>query len=165
MDNVDIKAIDFFGNGEPTLHTKFPELIGTVLMFVKNVDHGISVGVFTNSSTLYIPRVVEALEHVEYIEAKLDSVNNSKFKAINQPTESLTIGRIVEGLKSFRKRFNGTFVIQIMLLSYIGVANHYGEDAEAMAEVVRVIEPDKIHVYTVTEHLGLGRLKELTKRL
>jgi len=149
MRNVEeLRAVDFSGSGEPTLHYRFNEYVDVVMNFVKNVNPNISVGVFTNSSTLNMEKVVKALLKLEYVEAKLDTVLQWKFKVINGPHKSLNISDIVRNLRNFRRKFSGTLVIQIMLIRYLNVVNWSIRDAELMADALSVIEPDEVHVYT-----------------
>lgn len=144
----ELRAVDFSGSGEPTLHYRFNEYVDVVMNYVKSVDPNISVGIFTNSSTLGMEKVVKALLKLEYVEAKLDTVVQWKFKVINRPHKSLSINGIIHNLKNFRKRFSGTLVIQIMLIKYLNVRNWSVRDAELMAEALSAIEPDEVHVYT-----------------
>ncbi|OYT49023.1 MAG: hypothetical protein B6U85_00505 [Desulfurococcales archaeon ex4484_42] len=164
MSNVEeLRAIDFSGSGEPTLHRRFNEYVDVVIDFVKKVNPNISVGVFTNSSTLGMESVVKALLKLEYVEAKLDTVIQWKFKVINRPHKSLNINNIIRNLRSFRKRFSGTLVIQIMLIKYLNVVNWSIRDAELMADILSAIEPDEVHVYTAYRMPRLstvGRAKE-----
>jgi len=144
-----INAIDFSGRGEPTLHPKFNEFLDAVKFFLKNNRLDVSVGVFTNSSTLHRENIAKAFEKVDYVEAKLDTVLQYEFEYINMPCRTLRIDMIIENLKNFRKRFRETFVIQTMLLYYGNLTNSSPRDAEALAEKLAVIEPDEVHLYTV----------------
>ena len=146
---VSISSIDFSGRGEPTLHPRFGELLEAVRLFARSCRLDVSIGVFTNSSTLNREGVVKALESVDYVEAKLDTVLQHKFEAINMPHRALSIGMVVKGLRSFRKRFGGTLVVQTMILSYGDLNNHSSEDSEALAQELVAIEPDPVHLYTV----------------
>jgi wyosine [tRNA(Phe)-imidazoG37] synthetase (radical SAM superfamily) len=144
-----VRAIDFSGRGEPTLHPRFREFLDTVKAFAKSRGLSTSIGVFTNSSTLHRESIAIALEKADYVEAKLDTVLHHKFTAINAPHKAISIDAVVEGLRSFRKRFGGTLVVQTMLLSYRNLNNYGAEDAEALAERLAAVEPDEVHLYTV----------------
>ena len=144
----EVRAVDFSGNGEPTLHPRFSEYVDVVVDFVKKIDPDISVGVFTNSSTLGMGKVVEALLKLDYVEAKLDTVIQWKFRAINRPYKTLNIDDVMRNLRIFRKKFSETLVVQIMLVKYLNMANWGIRDAELMADALTVIEPDEVHVYT-----------------
>jgi len=143
-----INAVDFSGSGEPTLHPKLSELVSTVKSFVKDYSLDINVGIFTNSSTLHMSNVVRTLKDVDYIEAKLDTVVQSKFELINIPHKTLNISKIINNLRNFRKEFKGTLVIQTILLKYGNIINYMFEDSKSLAEVLTTIEPDEVHIYT-----------------
>jgi len=147
-DYGNINAIDFSGSGEPTLHPKLPEFVNTVKSFIKDYSLDISVGVFTNSSTLHMSYVVRTLKDVDYIEAKLDTVVQHKFELINIPHKTLNINKIINNLRNFRKEFKGVLTIQTILLKYGNIINYTFEDAKSLAEVLTTIEPDEVHLYT-----------------
>ncbi len=155
-----VDAIDFSGRGEPTLHPRFGEFLKTVKAFLKNRGLDVSLGVFTNSSTLHRESIVDALKEVDYVEAKLDTVFQHKFRVLNMPHEALSIDKIIRGLKDFRKKFDEVLVIQTMLLNYRSMSNSNLEDAEALAEKLVEIEPDEVHLYTVYR---IPRIKDVRK--
>jgi len=143
--NVD--AIDFSGNGEPTLHPKLKTYINTVKEFVKEKSLNVSIGIFTNSTTLFRSNIIKILKELDHVEAKLDTVIEWKFRVINRPHKLLSIKKIIEGLVRFRKVFEGTLAIQIMLLKYDRVNNYGFKDARLIGETLLTIEPDIVHVY------------------
>jgi len=143
-----IDAIDFSGNGEPTLHPRFKEFTDLVKRFVKELGIDVSVGIFTNSSTLYRGEVVEALKNLDYVEAKLDTAIQWKFELVNKPCRGLRVDDIVSNLARFRKLFEGVLAVQVMLVRYRRVVNYSLRDAELLADKLSLIEPDVVHVYT-----------------
>ncbi|MEM0045291.1 MAG: radical SAM protein, partial [Desulfurococcaceae archaeon] len=144
-----VEALDFSGSGEPTLHARFPEMVQVALEFARERGLSSGVGVFTNSTMLWHEGVVNALSEVEFVEAKLDTVDPEKFVAINQPVEGLRASNVVEWLKRFRKEFSGVLAVQVMLLRYGNLVNYTEKDAENLAEALLLVEPDVVHVYTV----------------
>ena len=147
-DSVDVRSIDFSGNGEPTLHRSFAEFVRVVRAVADQYGIPASLGVFTNSTTLNQRRVAEALVHLDHVEAKLDTVDPVKFEALNRPAEGLNLQQIVDGLRSLRKTYEGVLAVQVMLVDTILFTNSTYEDAEALARALNGIEPDEVHVYT-----------------
>jgi len=144
----DVEAVDFSGSGEPTLHSRLGEFIRAARRVVGEYAPGASLGIFTNSSTLGLRRVVEALKELDQVEAKLDTLDERKFQVINRPVEGIRVGDILEALKSFRREYGGTLAVQVMLVSYGGCLNYTLEDAERMAEALTAVDPDEVHLYT-----------------
>ena len=145
----EINAVDFSGSGEPTLHPRLREFTEVVREFTRELGLDASVGVFTNSSTLGRGDVVEALRKLDFVEAKLDTVIPWKFRLINRPYRTLQVSDIVSNLARFRKVFEGTLAVQVMLLKYHRVGNYFVRDAEVLADALSSIEPDVVHIYTV----------------
>ncbi|MCD6084968.1 MAG: radical SAM protein [Desulfurococcales archaeon] len=145
----ELDAVDFSGSGEPTLHPKFSEFIDVVRDFTKELNLDVSVGVFTNSTTLNREDVIRALRKLDYVEAKLDTVIEWKFKVINRPYKTLRVSNTVNNLVRFRKAFSGSLAVQVMLLKYLRVSNYTVHDAELLANALLKIKPDVVHIYTV----------------
>ncbi len=148
-DSADVRSIDFSGNGEPTLHPRLAELARVARAVA--ASHGVSAsfGVFTNSSTFGERRVLEALQLFDHVEAKLDTADPAKFRALNRPVAGLELERVVEGLRRLRKAYGGALAVQVMLVDSGPLSNAPPEDARALADVLSGIEPDEVHVYTV----------------
>jgi wyosine [tRNA(Phe)-imidazoG37] synthetase (radical SAM superfamily) len=155
----DVKAIDFSGNGEPTLHLKFKEIVWSVRSFIREAGLDVSLGTFTNSTLLHRREVIEALQHLDHVEAKLDTVIDWKLKAINRPCRGITVQRILENLIGLRRMFDGTLAIQIILIKYHGIKNYTPRDAKLMAESLAKIEPDVVNVYTAYRRPRLESVK------
>jgi len=147
--DAQIRAVDFSGNGEPTLHPGLGSLIAVVRSVLRAYGLNASVGIFTNSSTLILDEVVEVIAGLDHVEAKLDTAVDWKFKAINRPHRAVSLKSVVEGLKRLRRRFRGTLAVQVMLLGYGRVVNYTEQDAQLMAQTLAEVDPDVVHVYTV----------------
>jgi len=159
----DFESIDFSGNGEPTLHPKLSEFVKTVKEFAANNYGEVSVGLFTNSSMLLNDRVLTAILSLDHVEAKIDAVNELKFNAVNMPEESLTPRKILDGLKNLRKLFDGEIAIQVMLLRLGSLTNAEESDAEALAEALKSVEPNHVHLYTVYRKPRLSIVKPVSQ--
>lgn len=148
-EGVRVRAVDFSGSGEPTLHPRFAELVETARRVIGRAGADVSLGVFTNSSTLVREGVLRALSEVDHVEAKLDTAEEGKLKAINRPAAGVTAGHLLRGLRSLRRLRKGGLVVQVMLVWYRGLTNAMAEDALALSEALSAVEPDEVHVYTV----------------
>jgi len=144
-----LQAIDFSGNGEPTLHPRFAEIVKAVREYIDAEKLEVSLGLFTNSSRLCSPAVREALPYLDHVEAKLDTVVPWKFRAINQPAPGIELHDIIECLAALRGLFHGTIALQVILLEASGLANYWPWDAEQLASIAKAISPDKVNLYTV----------------
>ena len=156
-ENLDV--ITFSGNGEPTLHPEFPEIVDGVLRLRDRYFPEAKVSVLTNSTRIFTPAVAEALKRVDNNILKLDSAIEPTMRLIDRPNDSgFTVERTVEALKQFA----GTGIIQTMLLrgSHDGkpVDNTTPEEIEALIEAYKAIQPASVMIYSLDRSTPEERL-------
>jgi len=138
------KAIDyitFSGSGEPTLNSA----IGNLSREFKIITD-IPIAVLTNGSLLYREDVRDALSNADLVVPSLDAVTEEVFQKVNRPHPSLTIEKVIDGIKEFSNSFNGEIWLEIMLVKGI---NDGQEEIERMAEVAADMNLAKIQLNTV----------------
>ena len=96
-------AITFAGNGEPTIHPNFPEILEDTMQLRDKYFPEAGVSVLSNSSTLNKPAVFEALKKTGNSIMKLDAGTEELFRLINGPKSGITLHSIVEKLKEFEE--------------------------------------------------------------
>ena len=166
-ENLDV--ITFSGNGEPTLHPDFPEILDKVLALRDEYFPKAKVSVLTNSTRIFTPKMVKALEKADNNILKLDSAVESTMRLIDQPNSpDFTVEKVVEGLK----QFEGSGIIQTMFLrgEHDGkkVDNTTPEEVAALIDAYKKIRPREIMIYsldrsTPEEHLVKVDKAELEK--
>ncbi len=154
-----LDVITFSGNGEPTLHPEFPEVIEDTLRLRDRYFPQAKVSVLTNSTRIFDPKVAEALKRVDNNILKLDSAVEDTMRTIDRPVSGqFTVDRVVDGLRQFA----GTGIIQTMLLrgEYCGkhIDNTTPEELEALAKAYKEIRPREVMIYSIdretpAEHL------------
>ncbi len=108
---VKLDSITFAGNGEPTMHPKFPEIItDTIRLRDKYAPHA-KISVLSNSTMITNDAVREALMKVNNI-MKLDAGSEEVFRSINNPRAHISLEEIIENLK----KFEGKLTIQSMFV-------------------------------------------------
>lgn len=145
-----LDVITFSGNGEPTLHPEFPEIVDGVLALRDRYFPKAKVSVLTNSTRIFTPAVAEALKRVDNNILKLDSGVERTMRLIDRPNDSgFTVERTVEALR----QFTGTGIIQTMLLrgTHDGqtVDNTVPEEIDALIRAYNEIKPASIMIYSL----------------
>lgn len=145
----DLDVITFAGNGEPTLHPSFAEIIDDTIELRDEYFPDARIAVLSNSTMLHKQKVVNALLKVEQNILKLDSGFDTTIQLLNQPHTSITVDRIVEHLQQFK----GDFILQTMFLrgSYKGktVDNTTDTEVNKWISIVKELMPKEIMVYTI----------------
>lgn len=159
-----LDVITFSGNGEPTVHPRFPEIIDAVVSLRDRHFPRAKVSVLSNSTRIFSPAVADALRRVDNNILKLDSAVEPTMRLIDCPGDKdFTVGRVVEALKQFR----GQATIQTMLLrgEHDGTAvnNTTPEEVAALTEAYKEIDPREVMLYSLDRSTPEERLKKVPK--
>jgi len=134
---LDLDYVTFSGMAEPTLASNLGEAIDEVKRRIPA-----PVAVLTNSSLMWQPEVRAALARADKVVAKLDAPTEELLRAINRPVEGITLQKVLAGISALRDEYRGCLALQMMFFW----ANR--DQAEALAQLAREIEPDEIEVNT-----------------
>ncbi len=134
-------VITLSGSGEPTLHKHFGEIIKRS----KQVS-GLPVAVLTNSSLLDRPEVQEDLMEADIVVPDLDAGDEDLFGIINRPCSEISFDRMVSGLKSFSKDYQGRLMLEVFLL---GGINAMESEAKKIAGLIKGIRVSDVQLNTV----------------
>lgn len=129
--------ITLSGSGEPTLALN----CGEVIHALKGLT-GKPVMVLTNGTLLHLPEVRRELLEADLIAVKLDAATDAGLQQMNRPVPGVTLDKIIEGAVALRQGYTGKLAIQTMFMP----ANL--KEAEALAEVIRRIQPDEVQLNT-----------------
>ena len=132
----------FSGAGEPTLHTG----IGEITDFLKDNYPGLKTAMITNSTTINIPDVRQALLKTDIVLPSLDSAVQETFEQINRPAEGIDIKKVLEGLESFSLMYDGEIWLEIFILEGY---NDSTEEISALKRAVHRIKPDRVQLNTM----------------
>lgn len=145
-----LDVITFSGNGEPTLHPQFKEIVQDVIMLRDRFFPDAKVSVLSNSTMLKKDSVVEALKKVDNNILKLDSAIASSLRLINQPTSN---GVLPEGIIADLKKFNGKCIVQTMFLrgEHNGklIDNTTDEEVNELIKAYTEIAPQEVMIYSI----------------
>jgi len=98
--NQGIDNITFSGNGEPTLHPRFADLVDIAVALKSKYCPTARLGVLTNSSTVTAAEVRSALDRLDFKIMKLDAGDVATFQEINRPCPQVEYQTILEILES-----------------------------------------------------------------
>jgi len=159
-DKLDV--ITFSGNGEPTLHKDFEEIIDDTLALRDKYFPNAKVSVLSNSTCIHKPSVFRALNKVDNNILKLDAASQTLVNLIDQPVGNFTVEKLVENLK----KFNGNLIIQTIFLrgEHNGVKfdNSTDEYVTAWLEAIKEIRPKQIMIYAIDRATPEKNLEKLT---
>lgn len=133
-------VITLSGSGEPTLHSRF----GEVLEFIR-ANTNVPAVLLTNGALLHIPEVGETASHADVVKVSLSAWDQASFKRVNRPHPHLQFDQLIDGKKTFRAQFKGQLWMEVFLIRKINSTPDYVRKIAALA---REIAPDRIQLNT-----------------
>ena len=159
-------VLTFAGNGEPTCHPHFPEIIDDTIRLRNAYCPDAKVCVLSNSTQIHRQSVHDALMKVDDNILKLDTVDSAYIHRVDRPAGNYDVNQIFERMKAF----NGHVIIQTMFLrgdcNGESVDNTAEEYVVPWLEAVKTIAPQQVMVYTIDrETPAHGLLKATHEQL
>ncbi len=138
--NNELSYITFSGNGEPTLHPDFPEIVERTKK-VRDKYSNVKIALLSNSSRIGEREILKTINKIDFPIMKLDVGSEDKFIEINRPFK-IKYGEIVEALKKVDR-------LCIQSIKFKGEFSNVDEDLENWIEVVSKINPREVQLYTL----------------
>jgi len=144
-------CVTLAGGGEPTLHSRFGEVI-------EAIGAGCSLRriLLSNGSLFSRPEVRLAAAKAEVVKATLSAWDQASFEAIHHPHAALQFDVFSEGLKTFRHEFSGEFWLEVFVVPGL---NDKPEQMRRIADLAERVGPDRIHLNTAVRPAQDGTVK------
>jgi wyosine [tRNA(Phe)-imidazoG37] synthetase (radical SAM superfamily) len=166
-------VITFAGNGEPTLHAQFKDIIDDTIALRDRYCPEAKVSVLSNSTRMHKPAIFRALQRVDNNILKFDSAIDKTVQRLDRPSGKQF--SVEWQLEQFRK-FNGNLIIQTLFLRgklADGIIdNTTEEEVSAWLEALQIIRPKQVMIYSIDretptkglEKISLETLKQIAER-
>ena len=156
-------VITFAGNGEPTMHPDFEQIIDDTIALRDALCPSAKVSVLSNATQLHREDVCRALRRVDNNILKLDSAFDATARLMNNPAGNYSVAATVERMK----HFSGEFILQTMFLrgEYQGqrVDNTTPEEVEAWLRRVEECAPRQVMVYSLDRDTPCKTLEKVAR--
>ena len=155
-------VITFAGNGEPTCHPHFPEIVDDTIRLRDSYCPQAKVSVLSNATLIHRQQVHDALMRVDNNIQKLDTVAPAYIRLVDRPQGSYDVSQVIEHLKAFQ----GHVIIQSMFMQ--GTAggesvDNTGDDyVLPWLKAVADIAPQQVMVYTIDRETPMQSLLKAT---
>lgn len=152
-------VLTFAGNGEPTSHPHFAEIIDDTIRLRDKWCPKAKISVLSNATFTARVAVREALMKVDNNILKLDTVDNDYIKKVNRPLQpSYDVNKIIDNLKLF----NGHVIVQTMFMKGDGTDNTSDEYVLPWLKAVGEIKPESVMIYTIDRETPDRDLRKAT---
>lgn len=154
--------ITFAGNGEPTVHPAFADIIDETLRLRNKYLPSSKITVLSNASQLHKPKIFKALKKADNNVLKLDAGTEETFQRINNPAGNLSLETVISHLKKFN---SDELTIQTLFLRGIingkKIDNTTEEELSQWLQHVKNINPKKVMIYSIDREPPAKNLEKL----
>ena len=164
QENIYPDVLTFAGNGEPTSHPHFDEIIDDTIRLRNEYCPQARISVLSNSTFIHRPKVHDALSKVDNNILKLDTINTEYINKVDRPTQpSYDINRIIANIKAF----NGQAIIQTMFMKGTTEDGYNADNTTEnfvapWLEAVKEIAPREVMIYTIDRETPDQHLQKAT---
>ena len=155
-------VITFAGNGEPTMHPRFPEAVDCAIRLRDRFCPEAKISVLSNSTRIHKPEVREALMRVDNNILKLDTVNPEYILRTDRPQGGYDVEKVIEDMC----RFRGHIIVQTLFMqgesggvSYDNTSARY---VEPWLRALQRIQPRQVMIYTIDRETPVQSLQKAT---
>jgi len=148
--------LTFSGNGEPTLHPRFGEIVDGITRLRDRLAPAARTAILSNSSRAAVPAVRAALGRLDVRIMKLDAGTEAGFRRYSGPAGALTLDAVVAGLRALPDTTLQT------LLAAGPAGNLDAPELEAWLEQVVAIRPRLVQVYTLARGVPSDQIAPAT---
>lgn len=156
-------VLTFAGNGEPTIHPHFGEIIDDTIALRDRLCPNAKVSVLTNATLITRDTVFEALKKVDNNILKLDTIDREYISIVDRPTGKYDLEAIIGRMKAFE----GKAVIQTMFLKGEVDGRNVDNTGESYVmpwiAAVKEIAPREVMIYTIDRETPIGTLQKATR--
>ena len=164
-------VLTFAGNGEPTLHPVFPEIVEDVIQVRNKLCPEARISVLSNSTQIHRQKVREALLRTDNPIMKLDTVSTEYIHAIDRPQGAYDVESIVAHLAEMSPKV----IIQTMFMkgaslgfpngnlltpTATNVDNTGDEYVLPWLEALSRIRPRQVMIYTIDRETPVQGLQK-----
>ena len=155
-------VLTFAGNGEPTCHPHFAEIIDDTIRLRDKFCPRARVSVLSNATLIHRPAVHAALMRVDNNILKLDTVSADYIRLVDHPQGTYDVQQVVEHMKAF----HGHLIIQTMFMQGDcggeSVDNTSDDYVLPWLQAVKAIRPQQVMVYTIDRETPTPGLRKAT---
>jgi wyosine [tRNA(Phe)-imidazoG37] synthetase (radical SAM superfamily) len=136
-----IDYLTFVPDGEPTLDLNLGDMIDGLKPL------GIRIAVISNGSLLWQDEVRAALAKADWVSLKVDGADETVWRRINRPNQSLRLHTVLDGMAAFTRSYRGCLVTETMLLDGV---NDDPATVRATAAFVATLQPHTAYLLVPT---------------
>lgn len=142
QEHSDIDFITLTANGEPTLYPHLSKLIDEI----DKIKGDTKTLILSNGATIDDPKVQEPLLKLDEVKLSLDCATQKCLHKLDRAHSGIDIEKIKEGMLSFKSKYNGPLVIEILIVKTL---NDKPEEIAQLNAYLLKLQPTRIDMGTI----------------
>ncbi len=161
--NRKIDTITFAGNGEPTLHPSFSQIIDDTIELRKKYIPSSKIAVLSNATLVSKKEIKDALLKIDFNILKLDSAREETIRKINCPLGEFSLEKLIDKLHSFKE--NLTIQTLFVKGKYKGYSfdNSSDEELKGWLRLLKDLHPKLVMVYTIARDAPIETIEKISE--
>lgn len=148
-EHAKVDYLTFSGNGEPTLHPDFSEIISDTILLREKFFPNAKIAVLTNGTQVQKQEVFCALQKIDNAILKFDSAIEKTARLIDKPVGNFSIETQIENYKKFRRSCNLQTLFLTGEIDGKKIDNTNENEITAYLRAVKKIMPKTCMLYTI----------------
>ncbi|NUN08664.1 MAG: hypothetical protein HUU54_05750 [Ignavibacteriaceae bacterium] len=148
--------ITFAGNGEPTLHPDFPEIVDYLLSKISILNNKPGTALFTDATTFASNVILNASAKLDQTLVKIDLVDEETYQFLNRPFKYIKIKEIAQRIFALPNLRVQTAVVKIN-------GNIYTDDVlDYYISLIKICDPIQVQLYNIIYPTAKKGLEEVS---
>ncbi len=161
-EGVEIDAITYSGNGEPTSHPEFLGVVQDTCALRDKYFPQAKICLLTNATHLTKPEIFEALSLIDRPCLKLDTVDIDYIRLVDRPNCPYRLEDVLSRMKAVGSRA----IVQTMFMKGefdgVSVDNTTDEYVQPWVDAVTEISPMGVDIYTIARETPVTGLRKVS---
>ncbi len=157
-----IDAITFAGNGEPTIHPDFCNVMNDTVELRNNYFPTAKIVVLSNGTMTNNIEIRKAMTMADINMLKLDTGTEKTFLKLNNPLIKISLEEIIENYK----KFNGNFTVQTLFTkaNYKGeiIDNTHPDELISWLKILKILKPKLVTIYTIAREAPISEIEKIS---
>jgi wyosine [tRNA(Phe)-imidazoG37] synthetase (radical SAM superfamily) len=149
--------ITFSGNGEPSMHPDFPEIVDRVIKVRNELVPDVKTAILSNGSAAHIPEIQEAILRLDAPIMKLDAGDLFTFRKVNRIAKGVDFEIMTAALADMSG-------ITLQTCMFTGsISNSEPIHIQTWIDRIRAISPREVQIYTIDRPPADGGLQPVAR--
>lgn len=155
-------VITFAGNGEPSLHPQFSQIIELTIQLRNKYLPNTKISVLTNATQLHKPEVANALQKIELAMLKIDTVIQEDYEFLNCQKSNYKINDIIKNIKNnIEKPIIQTMFLKVETANY-SFDNTSESSLNQYIDVLEFLSPQNVILYTISRDTPMDNIQAIS---